>query len=95
MGASILRHFAVKPGLRSLAVASVDEEDRNEFVNVIEVMYEHYFDTANTYKCQLNNIITDRGAGRSPGSPECSLLASWIACITGCFPARVLSPQSH
>uniref|UniRef100_A0A6S8Q6W5 Uncharacterized protein n=1 Tax=Dunaliella tertiolecta TaxID=3047 RepID=A0A6S8Q6W5_DUNTE len=41
-------------------LASVEEEDRNDFLNVIEVMYEHYFDTANTYKVQLNSIITER-----------------------------------
>uniref|UniRef100_A0A7S3QT46 Uncharacterized protein n=1 Tax=Dunaliella tertiolecta TaxID=3047 RepID=A0A7S3QT46_DUNTE len=41
-------------------LASVEEVDRNEFVNVIDVMYEHYFDSAQTYKCQLNSVITDR-----------------------------------
>ncbi|KAF5839329.1 hypothetical protein DUNSADRAFT_1106 [Dunaliella salina] len=41
-------------------LASVDEEDRNEFVDVIEVMFVHYFDTASNYKCQLNNVVSER-----------------------------------
>jgi len=41
-------------------LASVEENERNEFVNVIEVMYEHYFDTNAIFKCQLNDVVTDR-----------------------------------
>jgi len=41
-------------------LASVDEQERDDFVNVIEVMYEHYFDTNQSFKCQLNNVVTDR-----------------------------------
>eukprot|EP00983_Pelagomonas_calceolata_P038293 1136744-Pelagomonas_calceolata.AAC.1 len=41
-------------------LASVEELERDDFVNVIEVMYEHYFEANQTFKCQLNNVVTDR-----------------------------------
>lgn len=38
----------------------MDEKERNEFVNVIEVMYQHYFDTEKSFRCQLNTVVTDK-----------------------------------